>query len=212
MRSTTLPSRLFTVGLAALIVLAPRLALAQTGAGIVIVPSPAPAAQPAPAPIVAPATQPVLTTQAYVQPAPASVGYAQERRSHGPSVGLIVSGSVLLGVGWVANFLVGLGAGTDPFRSRSQPEWDTFRGCSFIPVVGPWVQLAFKPSGFTEDYWGAFLILDGVLQGVGTILLITAAATAGGDDDAQAERGGVQWALAPMLSADRVGLSVLGTF
>ena len=182
-----------------------RHADAQTTQGVIIVPVPstAPVAAPVqPQPVY---TQPVYAP-AYAQPAPAP-------RSHsGPNIGLIVSGSVMLGVGWIVNFLIGIGAGTDPFSNHSQPAWDTFRGTSFIPIAGPWVQLAVKPNGFTDDMWGGWLILDGLIQGAGTILLIAGIATSGGDDGATADQGGVRWTLLPTVGPGQAGLSMLGSF
>jgi hypothetical protein len=181
---------------------------AQTTQGVVIVPVPSTA----PAPVVVAPAQP---QPVYAQPTYAPV-YAQPAptaRAHsGPNIGLIVSGSVMLGVGWILNFLIGIGAGTDPFSSHSQPEWDTFRGTSFIPIAGPWVQLAVKPNGFTDDMWGGWLILDGLIQGAGTILLIAGIATSGGDDEATADQGGVRWTLVPTAGPEHAGLSVLGSF
>jgi hypothetical protein len=174
-----------------------------TATGIVIVPAPSSTPAPVyaqPAPVYA---QPTYGAQTYGAPEP--------RRS-GPNLGLIISGSVLLGVGWLSCLLVGLGAGTDPFSGRSQPEWDTFRGVGFIPIAGPWVQIGVKPNGFTEDLWGGWLVIDGLLQGAGTILLIAGIATSGGDDEASAGGDGVRWVLAPMLSPGQAGLSLAGTF
>ena len=73
---------------------------AQPTQGVVIVAVPT---TPTPQPVVVPAQpqpQPVLYAQppAYAQPAPRDHG--------GPNVGLIVSGSVMLGIGWILNFIV----------------------------------------------------------------------------------------------------------
>lgn len=203
-RATSRLAIVFGAIAAAILAFAPRPVSAQdtasTGVVIVAVPAPTPATPAAPVPLMQP--QPYAPSAAPVA-----------RRHTGASIGLIVSGSVLLGVGWIVNFLVGLGAGTDPFDGTSQPEWDTFRAYSFIPAAGPWAQLAVKPTSFTHDAWGGWLVVDGLLQGAGVALLIAGiAVAASGDEQQSADRGGVRWALAPFLGPTQAGLSVAGTF
>ncbi len=126
-----------------------------------------------------------------------------------PNLGLIIPGAVLLGVGWVFNFIVGLPAGDDPFDSRpANPEWDTFRGFSLVPAIGPWVQLAIKPNGFNSDYWGVWLVLDGVLQTTGLVLLIVGIAT----PSEEVTTTGPYVQILPSVSSDHAGLMAVGAF
>ncbi|MBN8612813.1 MAG: hypothetical protein J0L92_19615 [Deltaproteobacteria bacterium] len=126
-----------------------------------------------------------------------------------PNLGLIIPGAVLLGVGWVFNFIVGLPAGDDPFDGSPPDErWNTFRGFSLIPAIGPWVQLAVQPSGFNSDYWGMWLILNGVLQTTGLVLLIVGIAT----PSEEVTTTTPYVTVVPVVSGDQVGAAMLGTF
>lgn len=158
--------------------------------GVIIVSAPTPVYTPAPV-LVAP------------EPVPA-------RRSH-TQVGLIVSGAVVLGVGWIVNFFTGLLAGTDLFDGSSAL-WDDFRLTSLIPIAGPWVQLAVKPTDFRQDLWGPWLIFNGIWQGAGAVLLIAGLATIGDEEVAVAETNGVRWSLLPTVTPTSGGLSVVGSF
>lgn len=153
--------------------------------------------------------QPVVITPVPTAPAPPPPA----PRSH-THVGLIVSGAVVLGVGWLVNIVIGVPAGTDPFSSSAAPAaWDTFRLCSLVPVAGPWIQLAVKPTDFRDDYWGAWLIANGIWQGAGAVLLVAGLATIG-DDEAPmtAELGGARITVLPELGSDRLGLVLAGAF
>ena len=171
------------------------------------VPYPPPYAQPQPY------VQPQYVQPQYVQPAyyaPAPVRQARtERRAN---VGLIVGGAVMLGVSWIANIAVGLPAGDDPFSSGSDPTWDSFRYSSLIPLAGPWVQLAIKPTGFTQDYWAVWLLLDGILQLTGTTLLVIGAATHRTVTVYAEASSGFELAVLPMASPEHAGLVALGRF
>lgn len=126
-----------------------------------------------------------------------------------PNLGLIIPGAVLLGVGWVFNFIVGLPAGDDPFDgSPADPAWDTFRGFSLVPAIGPWVQLAIKPNGFNSDYWGVWLVLNGVLQTTGLVLLIVGIAT----PSEEVTTTGPYVQILPSVSPDHAGLMAVGAF
>ncbi len=167
--------------------------------GVVIIAAPTPVYTPAPPPVYTPA------------PAPAPPP-ARRSRAH---LGLIISGAVVLGVGWIVNIIPGLFAGTDPFGS-DDPGWDGFRLASLLPIAGPWVQLALKPTDFRNDAWGPWLIANGIWQALvctAVGLVIAGLATIGDEDvPATAEIGGVRMAVLPDLSPDRMGLSVVGSF
>lgn len=148
--------------------------------------------------IIVPATGPVTTAPP-----------ARRSRAH---LGLIISGAVVLGVGWIANIITGLPAGDDPFESTAEPEWDAFRLTSLVPIAGPWIQLAVKPTDFRNDYWGPWLIANGIWQGAGAALLIAGLATIGDEEVPSASVGGVRWTLLPSFGADLGGMTLAGTF
>jgi hypothetical protein len=148
----------------------------------------------------------------YQQPYAQPVYSEPPRRRGGPNLGLIISGAVLLGVGWIGDFLVSLPAGDDPFHSGAEPEWSSFRYTSFIPIAGPWVQLAVKPTEFDNDYWGMWLIIDGLMQAAGITMLVAGIATSSGDDGATADAGGVQLMFVPSVGPDRASLTLAGRF
>src|SRR5262245_53713237 len=93
------------------------------------------------------------------------------------NLGLVITGSVILGVFWATNIFTGLLAGVDLFGSARASQWDGFRLSSIIPVIGPWIQLGVKPTSFDADNWGTWLIIDGLLQATGLALLIIGIAT-----------------------------------
>lgn len=155
----------------------------------------------------------VQTQPGYVQTQP---GYAPAgpppRESSRASRALIIAGAVALGAGWIANFVTGLFAGIEIFGS-SADRWDTFRGVSFIPIAGPWVQLAVKPTTFEQDDWGTWLIIDGLLQGAGTIMLIAGIATMNDTEPASADAGGgIPFVVLPNVGPGHAGLSLVGWF
>lgn len=125
-----------------------------------------------------------------------------------PNLGMIIPGAVLLGVGWVTCFVAGLPAGDDPFDSGVDHQWDTFRGVSLIPVAGPWVMLAVKPTGFHDDYWGPWLVINGLLQTAGFVLLVVGIATP--REEAAARSPSVR--LLPHAVPGGGGLALAGTF
>ncbi|HJL20540.1 MAG TPA: EB domain-containing protein [Sandaracinaceae bacterium LLY-WYZ-13_1] len=126
-------------------------------------------------------------------------------------IGLIVAGAVALAAGWAANILVSAFAGVG---SSTVDDWDAFRGYSFIPVVGPWVQLATKPTGFSADSWAGWLVADGIVQAAGLAMLIVGIAvpvettvySEGGPGD------GLDLALLPQVGPGHGGLSLVGRF
>ncbi len=141
----------------------------------------------------------------------ASTAAAPPSRGTG-HVGLIVSGAVILGVTWVLNFIVGAAASLDEHLD-TDPAWDTFRGVSFIPVLGPLVQLAVKPTGFEEDDWATWLLIDEALQLTGLTLLILGIVLPSEDDGGMARvADGLELAVLPSLSTGQSGLTLVGRF
>lgn len=113
-----------------------------------------------------PAAQPV-----YTQPQP------QPRTEERVHVGLIVAGSVMLGVSWLLHALLisPLAGCSLSSTSGCSSTWEDFRWTGALPLVGPWVQLAIKPTDLGQDGWGPYLIIDGLLQAGGLTMLILGA-------------------------------------
>lgn len=130
-----------------------------------------------------------------------------------PNMGLIISGAVILGVSWISNIVVSMFAGLDPFGSSSSAsDWDAFRLSSLIPVAGPWIELAAKPTSFDNDGWAEWLILDGLLQLTGATLLIIGAVTPH-TETVYSDRGSdFQLAVVPRVGGNQWGLAAVGTF
>lgn len=113
--------------------------------------------------------------QGYGQPVsapttPAPVPHTEER----VHVGMIVSGSVMLGVSWLLHAAI-----VSPLAgccsAGSDDEWHTFRWLGVVPVLGPWLQMAVKPGGLRSDDWATYLAVDGILQAGGLTLIILGA-------------------------------------
>jgi hypothetical protein len=130
-------------------------------------------------------------------------------------IGLIVAGAITLGVTYIVNGLVSAFAGLDVSPTVAEAEaWSQFRGYAWIPVAGPWVQLAVKPTGFNEDSWAGWLIADGILQAGGLTMLIigiavpveTTVYSEGGPGD------GLEMALLPQVGPRMNGLQLVGRF
>ncbi len=149
-----------------LMVLAPNVSRAQQGT-VVVQPAPPQYGQPGQA---QPA-QPVQPQYAQPQYAPQPEPRTEER----PRLGLIIGGSVTLGVSWLIH-----GGLISPFAGWSfdrgyQSDWEPIRYLGLVPVLGPWLQLGLKPTGFSNDGWGPYLIANGILQAGGLTLIILGA-------------------------------------
>jgi hypothetical protein len=153
--------------------------------------------------------QPVYAPQPMYQQPP-----RQQILVERPHIALIVPGAVLLGVGWIMNFIVGLPAGDDPFSSGAEPEWQAFRYSSLIPLAGPWIQLGVMPDIGEDSYWPLWLVFNGLLQATGVTLLIIGIATPQRvqqyADNNPADD--FQLSLTPSVSPNHAGLSLTGRF
>ena len=128
------------------------------------------------------------------------------------TIGLTISGIALLLASYGANVLGGLLAGTEGvFFSRSRdPRWEPFAFTSLVPVLGPWIQLATKPTAIEQDDWATWLIIDGFVQAASVALIAGTTATAHANEHAARER--LALVVVPSLGPQRVSLSVLGRF
>jgi hypothetical protein len=192
-----------------------------------------PEAQPAPPPPPpeayvqpAPQAQQPYAPQPYVQPVQ-QAPYAQQpayaaqpvapagppREVSRPRIGLVISGGVLLLVSWVIHAAV-----ISPLAGWSldrglQPEWDEFRGWGAVPLAGPWVQLAVKPTATSQDGWSTYLAIDGILQTTGLVLLILGFAWPSTEVVyGENESDGSSFALTPLLDGNTAGLAAVGRF
>jgi hypothetical protein len=162
------------------------------------------------------ASTPVSTTPVSADEAPGGRG---PRRSR-PGQALLISGIVVLAAGWAGAIAIGafggyhdrtcidigFGSCSLPPGTSWDPAWDDFRASSLAPIAGPWIELAVKPpSG--PDGWVPWLVIDGILQGAGAILLFVGIGLMGSDDE---EPPPV--AVVPMVSPSQAGLQVLGSF
>lgn len=97
-------------------------------------------------------------------------GYHIEER---PRRGLIIGGALTLGVPWMLGITI---ASTDDFSNKS--------GWLAVPTLGPWITIATRETDKICDYYGSntschddnsirtLLILDGLTQAAGTVMLI----------------------------------------
>ncbi|MGE0788953.1 MAG: hypothetical protein AB7S26_24990 [Sandaracinaceae bacterium] len=132
-----------------------------------------------------------------------------------PARFLILAGGAMLGGFYAGNALVGVFAGgsicfVGPSCGGGSSDWDTFRVLGAVPLAGPWLQLATKPTALGEDDWAAFLISMGIAQLAGAALLIAGLVwiTDGDEEDAT----DVAISVVPSIGPEQIGLSMLGSF
>ncbi len=163
---------------------------------------------PAPATTTVTGAAPTTSASAFAPP-PEPVRPARPQREHRDRtpLALTIAGAAMLGGGWVLNFFGGVFSGVCLGCSSSAVDrWDTFRAVSFIPVVGPWVQIAILPD--TSNWWPLWLVIDGLLQTAGLVMLIAGISLLGNDDEPAAPT----IALLPSLAPDHARLDLVGTF
>lgn len=127
--------------------------------------------------------------------------------AHRRRLALYILGGGGLALSWAANAVAGAFAGGHvtsethggvAFPDTWEPGWDAFRGVAFVPVLGPWIQLALFPDGGLTTGWLAWLIADGAIQALGLTLFVWAAS--------------LDVPVMPTVSPDGAGLVVSDTF
>jgi hypothetical protein len=116
---------------------------------------------------------------------PVPAGFHVEER---PRKGLIIAGAVVVGVPWVLGIT---------FASGNNPSFENQSGWLVIPALGPWITLAarkkstycstsYTSSGSStctyvddgsDSAMRTLLILDGLTQAAGTIMLVAGLAS-----------------------------------
>lgn len=122
----------------------------------------------------------------------------QRRR---PNTPLLVTGGLLL-VGTYATTAAISGA-NGPIDDRDL----------FIPVVGPWINIAERSSDRPDNTRDTVLIAgSGVLQGVGALMLITSFFVPESVPAARISAGNVKMQVTPTAAAGAGGIGAVGTF
>lgn len=125
-------------------------------------------------------------------------------------IGLVIGGAVMFGVSYVFHAaLISPLAGIH-IDSPDDGQWNDFRAYGAIPLVGPWLQLAAKPTDPTNDGWATYLAVNGILQSAGVTMLILGFVLrkpVGGYADS-----GPSIRVTPMIGEQVTGLTASGRF
>lgn len=130
--------------------------------------------------------------------------HARRSRAHHR---LMLGGGLALGIGWLVSVVFSSFAGYDAgffgtsggFRSG----WDELRFTGYVPLAGPWIQLAMNREGV----WSVWPAVMGAVQlvGLGVLVLGIVLEENNGSEPLPIE-------VAPMLDEGLAGLLVGGTF
>ena len=83
----------------------------------------------------------------------------------------------------------------------------------YIPVVGPWINIADRSSNRDNNTRDTLLIAgSGVLQGIGAAMLVTSFFVPESVPAARISAGNVKMQVTPTASAGAAGLGAVGTF
>ena len=115
-----------------------------------------------------PQPQPVATTQTTAAPytAPGGDRYAERTVEHRPNRSLLSTGTGIFVLSYGSSVIAGAVSDRDSDKRL------------FIPVVGPWMDLADRdcnganPCGGNEDIAKAMIITSGVVQGAGVLMAL----------------------------------------
>ncbi len=156
------------------------------------------------------AQQPVYVQPYYPVAAPQPAPPPQPREESRPHLGLAISGGVMLGVSWLVHAaLISPLAGCD--LDSCQDAWGDFRLVGTIPLAGPWIQLAVKPTS-DRDGWLPYLVIDGLLQIAGLTMLILGVSLRETVTVYSEGPAGFELAVLPSAGPDGGGLGLVGRF
>ena len=120
---------------------------------------------------------------------------------HRPNTPLLITGSALL---------VGTYVTTAAFSGANGPVADRDL---YIPVAGPWINLADRSTDRENNTRDTVLIAgSGVLQGVGVVMVITSFFVPESIPAARISAGNVKMNVAPTASMGGGGVGAFGTF
>jgi hypothetical protein len=119
-----------------------------------------------------------------------------------PNTALLITGGAVL---------VGTYATTAAFAAVNGPSTDKDL---YIPIVGPWINLANRScDGCTNETRDTVLIAgSGVLQGIGTLMLVSSFFVPEKVPAARISAGNVKMTITPSAAPSGGGLGAVGTF
>jgi hypothetical protein len=117
---------------------------------------------------------------------------------------------VLLGASWLIHAAI-----VSPFAgwsidSGDDPDWDEFRVLGAVPIAGPWIQLAVKPTAALDDSWSTYLVVNGLMQAAGVTMFILGLTLRSKPTSYAANEPSLM--IGPMASGEGAGLSAFGRF
>jgi hypothetical protein len=133
---------------------------------------------------------------------------------------LIASGGAALGASWIVNAAASSTAGLYAVARfsgdfvgdwRLAPEWRDVRRYGWIPLIGPWMQLAASPVAWDQDAWGIWWIASGLVQAAGLATLLAGIGLTI-ETDASDSSPDIAFSLVPYASPDSAGISSIGRF
>lgn len=125
-----------------------------------------------------------------------------------------------MGAGWIVNAVASSAAGLYAVASfpgdvfgdwRLAPEWREVREFGWIPLAGPWMQLAASPVPWDQDAWAVWWVACGLVQAAGLAALLSGIGLST-KTDAIGSSSDIAFTLLPHGSPDTAGLSMIGSF
>lgn len=150
---------------------------------------------------------------------PAPDGFIVKKSKLGKS--LVIAGATVLGAGYISAAALGFG-GEVLCVSWPRSDGGERAKCAgvfaqtFIPIAGPF--LLFGEGGGTTDGFGKMLLVDGVLQSVGAVTVVTGLALDAtaprtlAPDSRSSDHARTRIHVVPVVSGAIAGAMVVGTF
>ncbi|MGE3633344.1 MAG: hypothetical protein AB7P00_25820 [Sandaracinaceae bacterium] len=135
------------------------------------------------------------------------------RRDRTARIAMLAGGGGALALAWLTNAIGSSYAGAQVSCAIApcldldyDPAWRTARIAGWVPLVGPWIQLAAAPSDFGAG-WGVWWTVSGIVQLAGAIVLgVGLATSSSGPPDP------VRVAVLPSVGPGEVGVALAGSF